>query len=103
MYLIPANSKRGMLIFGLFRPVDLILFLSGVGLTIFLVILTNPGTLLQTFVVLTPVGICAMLVAPIPNYHNVLVFVQSMVKFLTNRQKYVWKGWCYYERKTEED
>ena len=30
MYLIPANSKKSMLLFGLFTKVDLALFLIGV-------------------------------------------------------------------------
>ena len=34
----------------------------------------------------------------VPNYHNVLCAIQSIFKFYTERRKYVWKGWCFYER-----
>ena len=37
-YLIPANSKKSMLIFGLFNTTDLIIFLSGLGLTLLLML-----------------------------------------------------------------
>ena len=33
-YLIPANTKRGQLILGIFKPFDLILFSTGVLITI---------------------------------------------------------------------
>ena len=32
-FLVPANAKRGTLIFNIFRPFDLILFLSGVSVS----------------------------------------------------------------------
>jgi hypothetical protein len=47
-YLIPANSKKGLLIMGMFNPVDLIIFGAGVGTTLLLLILLNPSTLLIT-------------------------------------------------------
>ena len=37
-YLIPANSKKSQLILGFFTPLDLILFGSGCGLTVLLLI-----------------------------------------------------------------
>lgn len=93
-YLIPANSKRGQLIFNYFRPVDLVIF--GVGLTVsfLLLIIIGTGSLLQTILVLAPAAIGALLVAPIPNYHNVLVFITSIYWYLNNRRNYIWKGWC---------
>lgn len=93
-YLIPANSKRGQLIFNYFRPVDLVIF--GVGLTVsfLLLIIIGTGSLLQTILVLAPAAVGALLVAPIPNYHNVLVFITSIYWYLNNRRNYIWKGWC---------
>ena len=38
-YLIPANAKKSMLIFGLFTKFDLFLFGGGIGLTLLLLIL----------------------------------------------------------------
>ena len=36
-YLIPANTKRGQLILGFFTPIDLVIFLSGLSITLLLV------------------------------------------------------------------
>ena len=38
-YLVPANAKKGTLIFNLFRPFDLILFGSGVGITLLMLMI----------------------------------------------------------------
>ena len=38
-YLIPANSNRGKLIFGFFRPVDLIVFGTGIFATFILLLI----------------------------------------------------------------
>ena len=35
-YLVPANAKRGTLIFNIFRPIDLYIALGGGGVTIIL-------------------------------------------------------------------
>ena len=95
-YLIPANSKRSMLIFGLFTKFDLILFGCGLGLTLLLLI-TVPSLESPYIAVLAimPGLISGFLVLPIPNYHNTLTFLVSMYRFYTGRRKYVWKGWCY--------
>ena len=45
-----------------------------------------------------PVGITGFLVIPIPNYHNVMCALQSIIKFFSERRNYVWKGWCFYEK-----
>ena len=41
-FLIPANSKKSMLIFGVFTTFDLILFGSGIGVTILLLLIIAP-------------------------------------------------------------
>jgi hypothetical protein len=101
-YLIPANAKKGMLIFNVFRVPDLILF--GVGLVTSFVLLTILGTdsALSTAIVMAPALICAFLVLPIANYHNVITFLISIFTFLTNQRIYIWKGWCFYEWTSEE-
>ena len=93
-YLIPANSKRGQLILNYFRPIDLMIF--GIALTVsfLLLLILGTGSLGQTMLVLAPAAVGALLVAPIPNYHNVLVFLTSLYWFLNNRRNYIWKGWC---------
>lgn len=93
-YLIPANSKRSMLIFGLFTSFDLILFASGVGITILLLLIISPSTLLGAAIDLAPAVITGFLVLPIPNYHNTRTLIKEVYKFYTSRQKFIWKGWC---------
>ena len=97
-YLIPANTKKGGLIFGLFQPVDLIIFLTGIGITLlFFVIMSMTNTLnnsLLTILTVLPGAIATILVIPIANYHNIRTALGELIAFYTNRQKYVWRGWC---------
>ena len=94
-YLIPANTKKGKLILGMFKPFDLTLFGIGILITFtFLAILPLSSTLV-TILVLSPAVVTGFLVFPIPYYHNVLTFLIEMRDFLQNTQEYEWKGWCY--------
>lgn len=101
-YLIPANSKKSMLIFGFFTRVDLIIFGSGIALTLFLTMILPIETFSIAMLSLLPAGIGLLLVFPVPNYHNVLTAIKSMYKFYTNRRSYIWKGWCVKEYEKEE-
>lgn len=93
-FLIPANSKKSMLIFGAFTTFDLILFGSGIGVTILLLLIIAPNTFLTAIIDLLPAVVCGFLVMPIPNYHNIRIVIQELYKFYTTRQKFIWKGWC---------
>lgn len=93
-YLIPANTKQGQLIFGVFRPFDLGLLASGVVVTLLLLLVVPLTSVAATILTLAPGIICGILVLPIPNYHNVLVITTECFIFLTSRQKFIWKGWC---------
>lgn len=94
-YLIPANTKKGQLILGLFRPFDLILFGTGVLITVILLAIVPLDSTLVTILVLSPGIVCGFLVLPVPNYHNILNIIVELYEFLTNRQTYRWRGWCY--------
>ena len=98
-YLIPANTKKGQLILGMFKPFDLILFGSGVLITLlFLIILPLESTVV-TIIVLAPALITGFLVMPVPNYHNMLTVIADLIEFFTTQRSYLWKGWCVgYER-----
>ena len=97
-YLVPANAKKGTLIFNIFRPFDLILFCSGVGVSLLLLSFVPSTSLLAVCIALLPGCVCGLLVFPIPNYHNVLCALGSIYRFYTERRSYVWKGWCFYEQ-----
>lgn len=94
-YLIPANTKSGNLIFNIFTWFDLTLFLSGIGVSLLLLLIVSPGTLLSAFICLAPGLTCSMLVVPVPNYHNILTVLREMISFFNGRRNYKWKGWCY--------
>ena len=100
-YLVPANAKRGTLIFNIFRPVDLIMFSVGAGLSLLLLMITQSSSTLVVILSCLPVGITGLLVVPIPNYHNVLGFLTSFINYITNRRQYFWKGWCVKDEETK--
>lgn len=93
-YLIPANTKRSMLIFGLFKPIDVIIFLVGVVATIFLVAALGTDTPSQVLVGLAPLIVCSLMVSPIPNHRNVWTFTVNVYTYFTSQRKYRWRGWC---------
>ncbi len=98
VYLVPANAKRGTLIFNIFRKVDLIIFVVGVLVTLGLLVFVADDSMLSIIISIIPAGIAALLVLPIPNYHNVLCAIQSIIAYYTNPREYEWKGWCFYEQ-----
>ena len=93
-YLIPANTKKSMLLFGLFTTVDLIIFGTTMGITLLMLLILNISTLPIGLLAITPGLIGAFLVFPVPNYHNMLTIIKNVYMFYTTRQKFVWKGWC---------
>lgn len=94
-YLIPANTKRGKLIFGWFRPFDLYLFGGGILTTIVLLAFMPLSSTIMTILILSPACITGFLVMPVPYYHNMLTILIELYEFMTNRQTYRWKGWCW--------
>lgn len=93
-YLIPANSKRSMLIFGIFQPIDLGIFVGGMIGTFILFLAIQADTLLKVAIVLMPILVCGFLIMPVPNYHNMRIVISEIWTFYTTRQQFVWKGWC---------
>ena len=94
-YLIAANSKKGQLIFNIFRPIDLIIAGSGGFVTIVLFLVVNPSTLTGAVLTLLPLAVCAFLVIPVANYHNMLCVISNIYRFyFVEQRRYVWRGWC---------
>ena len=93
-YLIPANSKKSMLIFGLFTKFDLILFGSGLLVTMILLVVLELKTVGIAVLALLPAVVTGFLVMPVVNYHNTLTFIKSAIDFYTGKRKFIWKGWC---------
>ena len=103
MFLIPANSKKSMLIFGLFNTFDLILVSSGVAVTLLLLLILPIDQILFAILAILPGIVCAFLVLPVPNYHNVLTVIKSTIDFFTRRQRFVWKGWCFEDEQSDTE
>lgn len=95
-FLIPANSKRSMLIFGLFEAVDLIIL--GVGLFLAIIMIatfyTEEATVSDIFGMLSPFLVTVIMVMPIPNHRNLWQLTVHIYSYFTNRRSYIWKGWC---------
>lgn len=94
-YLIPANAKRGQYIFGLFRPVDLIIFGIGIIVSLILIAILPMDETWAAVVGISPALFTGALVLPVAYYHNVLQLLIELYKFFTSRRIYMWKGWCF--------
>ncbi len=93
-YLIPANSKKSMLILGFFTIFDLIVFGIGATFTMAMLFIFESQSISQMLLILTPAFITAFMVMPVPYYHNVMTLLGNIYKFYTQRRNYFWKGWC---------
>ncbi len=94
-YLIPANSKKSLLIFGVFNKLDLIMFSIGITATLLLLLILPIDQLTFAVIALAPALVTGFLVLPIPNYHNMLTIIKEAFSFFTQRRNFVWKGWCF--------
>lgn len=93
-YLIPANSKKSQLILGFFTPIDLIVFIVGVSFSVLLLLLIKSDNMAVMLLLASPALVATFLVAPVPNYHNVMTLIGNIYRFFTGRKKYYWRGWC---------
>ena len=101
-YLIPANTKKSQLFFGLFNTFDMILFGTGLGISLLLLLVLPVEKLSIALLAVSPGIITGFLVFPIPNYHNVLTVIRNVITFYTTRQEFIWKGWCVSSEKDED-
>ncbi len=101
-YLIPANSKKSMLILSFFTPLDLMIFSIGCIVTVILLFVANSNNVIVLVGILMPALVSAFLVLPIPNYHNVLTFIGVAYRYFSTRKRYYWKGWCVaYDKESD--
>lgn len=93
--LVPANTKKSILVFGMFRPLpDLLILGIGVAMTVLLLLIFGNSSTGILIVACIPMLIGLVLVLPIPNYHNTLCVIQSILEFYNGRKKFIWRGWC---------
>lgn len=93
-FLIPANSKKSMLILGFFTVVDLVLFGIGVVITLFMLIVFQTSSWKLLIIEIIPALVSTFLVLPVPYYHNMLQLLTNLFNFIFKNRKYYWKGWC---------
>ena len=98
-FLLLSNTKKSKLILGFFTLIDLIVFGTGCLITIILLFVFQSMSFQVALLVLLPAVIGAFLVAPVPNYHNVMQLLTNIILFVLNRKRYYWKGWCMYDGK----
>ncbi len=93
-YIIPANAKKGQLIFNVFRMIDLVVLGIGIILSLFMIFLVPGDGLVAMVIKLLPLGICLLLVMPVAYYHNVMEFIKDVYIFIISQKQFKWKGWC---------
>ena len=96
-YLVPANTKRGQLILGLFQPIDLIILGVGVISTLILIVILPMDVVWFAVLAITPGLVAGFLVLPVAYYHNIRQLLTEMIKYLNSRKRYMWKGWCFLD------
>ena len=94
MFLIPANSKSGKLIFSVFTKFDLIMEICGLVTSVAAMLIFSPSGMRGLIFCLIPGLVTTALVVPIPNYHNVYTVFKDLIEFFYQRRNYKWEGWC---------
>ena len=92
--LVPANAKKSILLMGFLRISDAWILAGGVLLTVGLLAFFGNAETWMLLLFCIPMLISSLLVMPIPNYHNTLCAIQSVLNFYQNRRNYIWRGWC---------
>lgn len=93
-YLIPANSKKSLLIFNMFRPIDLGVVIGGALTTLILMLAISNDSITAMVIKLVPLVITLLLVVPLANYHNIMVFIREVYIYLSSQKRFYWRGWC---------
>ena len=101
--LVPANTKKSMLILGMFRLVpDLLILVLGIIISVALLLIFSSASTLALILCCIPMLVALVLVLPIPNYHNTLCAIQSVLNFYNGRRKFIWRGWCMISEYSNE-
>ena len=101
-YLIPANTKKGQLIFGLFYLIDLIIFVVGITVTFILLLILPIDNILMAILAILPGMVAGFLVLPVAYYHNIRQLIIEIYNYFTSRNNYVWKGWCFKDESSDK-
>ena len=94
LFLIPANSKKSMLILGFFTPIDLFIFAMGLVFSVILLVIVSSTNIVIMLLIILPALISTFLVLPVPHYHNMNQLLANIYNYFTKTRRYYWKGWC---------
>lgn len=78
-------------------PIDLIIFGSGLFVTLILVMILPMENTVMAVISILPGILTGLLVLPVANYHNVRQLLVEIYQYFTKRNRFVWKGWCYLD------
>ena len=100
--IVPANSKKQLLIFGFLGKTDAIIL--GVGSVISFLMFTTISVVNIKGVIITliPVFLTVFLIFPIPNYQNCRILLAEIYNYYKNRRRYIWRGWCYQYEQSDD-
>ncbi len=93
-YLIPANSKKSMMILGFLTMFDAVILGIGIAFSVAMLAFIKSNSMWLLLLELTPGLVALLLVMPVPPYHNVMTLIGNIYRFYTGRRQYYWKGWC---------
>ena len=93
--MVPANAKKSLLVMGFLRPMpDLLILGVGVGISVLLLAFSTSAPTWLLVLECIPMFVSAILVAPIPHYHNTLCAIQSILRFYNERRNYIFRTTC---------
>ena len=103
MFLVPANTKKSVLIMGFKRPIDLIIGVVGLVSTVLILLILGDTNTWTTLLACLPAIVAGLLILPIPNYHNTIARLHRLCffpKLLKIKQTAVFRKWiCGYLQK----
>lgn len=91
----PQNFKKGRLVAGRYRILDIIILCMSFFVTFVAEIayLNSGNPDVPVFLLLLlPFGIGLILTFPLGIYHNLLVFLLIYIRFLRQKKQYIWAG-----------
>lgn len=102
----PQNFKKGRLVAGGYRIIDLVMIVLTTAITFFIeAILLNADKInvVLCVIVVIPILIILLLTIPLGNYHNLYVFGKYyLVHIMFQRRNYKWGGIYLCEEIDEE-
>ena len=108
IFSVPTNFKKAKLIFGMYRPIDMIIIgLTGsfslISAIVYIFTLNgSKGSIPFLITLIVPALIGTGLTIPFPIFQNILGYLISLWQYMMRERKYTWGGFQYSDD-THED